>query len=75
SEILNSDNMKVQKIQWVSSGFKAKILMDDGKFIEGLVEDGIKRLKNSEIVQLERFGFVKLDKKEKEEYEFWFTHK
>mgnify|MGYP001577187306 FL=1 len=49
--------------------------MDDGKFIEGLVEDGIKRLKNSEIVQLERFGFVKLDKKEKEEYEFWFTHK
>ncbi len=69
------DNMKVQKIQWVSEGLKAKIMMDSGEYAFGLVEEGIKRLKNSEIVQLERFGFARLDKKEKGELIFWFTHK
>ncbi len=53
---------------------KTKILMLDGKYIHGLAEPGIEKVKVNEIIQFERFGFCKLVKKDTE-YEFWFTQK
>jgi hypothetical protein len=32
-------------------------------------------LKEGDVVQLERFGFCRLDKIEKDKLVFWFTHK
>jgi len=43
-------------------GFPATIIMPDGSNVEGLVETSCKKLKPSEIVQFERFGFVRIEK-------------
>ncbi len=54
---------------------KAEILMPDCKLIKGFAEKSVKRLKIGSIVQFERFGFCRLDKKLKNSLRFWFTHK
>ncbi|MFH1211575.1 MAG: glutamate--tRNA ligase [Candidatus Woesearchaeota archaeon] len=51
------------------------VMMPDKRIINGLAEPGIKVLKEGEIIQFERFGFCRLDKKEKDKFVFWFTHK
>jgi glutamyl-tRNA synthetase len=48
--------------------------MPDGKWKEGLGESGLIELKEGDVVQFERFGFVKLDAKKEGKLEFWFTH-
>ena len=53
---------------------KVEIIMDDGKIKKGLAESNIKKLKVGEIIQFERFGFCRLDKKGKV-YVFYFAHK
>lgn len=68
------ENKDVPKIQWVSDSVKCEVLMPDGRAIEGLAETGIKRLKKDEVLQFERFGFVRVDK-QGEPTQFWFTHK
>jgi len=56
-----------------------EILMDDASTITGVAEHNVKHLKVGEIIQFERFGFVRLDSIHKEHgreiYKFWFTHK
>ncbi|MFC1685993.1 glutamate--tRNA ligase [Nanoarchaeota archaeon] len=48
-----------------------KVLMDNGKWMSGLAEKGVSKLKIGTAIQFERFGFcVKTGKNE-----FWFTHK
>ncbi len=49
------------------------VLMDDGNKIEGIAEHHIKELKEGDIVQFQRFGFCRLDSKEK--MYFVFSHK
>lgn len=74
----SQENKPIQKIQWVSSSLKAKIRMEDGSWTEGLCEDSVKNLKEEDIIQFERVGFVKLDRKPSDKsgfYEFWFSHK
>jgi len=56
-------NKDIPKLQWVSEGLKAEVLMNDGKTIKGLVEKAVSSLKLGTVVQFERFGFVKLEKK------------
>ena len=36
-----------------------KVLMEDGKFIKAKAEKYVKKIKENEIVQFERFGFCK----------------
>jgi glutamyl-tRNA synthetase len=53
----------VPKIHWVSSkNIKIKVIMPDGKDIEGLAEPEIKKVKPDQTVQFERLGFVRTDK-------------
>ena len=53
---------------------KVEVLMPDRKTAKGLAEPMVKNLKIGEIVQFQRFGFCRLDSKEKDKLKFWFTH-
>lgn len=50
------------------------VLLPDSKTIKGLGEAGMAKLKEGDIIQMERFAFARLDKKDKPRMEFWFTH-
>ena len=75
-EFTSLENKDIQRINWVSSAIKTRVLMPNGNWIVGLADENIKILKISETIQFERFGFCKFDKiNDKGEYEFWFAHK
>ncbi len=74
SKFLTLENRHVPKIQWVSEGVPVKVLMGNGKWIKGVAEENISGIKIGEIIQFERFGFVRLDAVSKGVYEFWFSH-
>lgn len=62
----------IPKIHWVSSkNVNIKLIMPDGKEIEGLAEPGVSKVKPDQTVQLERIGFARCDKKGL----FYFSHK
>lgn len=64
SKFTSLKNKDIQKVQWVSSGaVRAEVLMPDGSVVKGLAEPNVKKLKVGDIIQFERFGFVRLDKK------------
>jgi len=75
SEFTSIENKEVPKINWVCDGTRARVLMPDGKWIEGVAERAIEKLKIGCMIQFERFGFVRFDKKNQNSYEFWFAHK
>ncbi len=52
----------------------AEILMPDKKVIKGATEPMAGKLKENDIVQFVRFGFCRLDKKDRNNLSFWFTH-
>src|SRR3989338_10996019 len=54
---------------------KVSVMMPDKGVVSGLGEKAIKKIKVGEVIQFERFGFCRLDKKEKMKYSFWFTHR
>ncbi|MBU0957281.1 MAG: glutamate--tRNA ligase [Nanoarchaeota archaeon] len=74
-QFTDTENKNIQKIQWVSKSVKTKILMENGNWIEGLADDGIKNLKPGQVIQFERFGFCRFDQTNKGYFEFWFSHK
>ncbi|MBW3000739.1 glutamate--tRNA ligase [Candidatus Woesearchaeota archaeon] len=51
-----------------------EVLMPDKKVVAGFGEPLMKTLKIGDIIQAERFGFMRLDKKEKDKLVFWYTH-
>lgn len=70
----NKEN--ITRIQWVSDdNVNVDVLMPDGKIIKGLAEGNVKKLKIGEIIQFMRFGFCRLDKKEKSKITFAFAHR
>ncbi len=54
------------KIHWVpeGEGVPLIVVMPDGKESKGIVEKGLRDAKVNEVVQLERFGFVRIDSKD-----------
>ncbi|MBW3001547.1 glutamate--tRNA ligase [Candidatus Woesearchaeota archaeon] len=52
-----------------------EVLMPDKTTVKGLGEAGLSKLKAGDIVQLERFGFCRLDAKKGKKLKFWFTHR
>ena len=81
-KLLKIDKEEFQKrgagiIHWlpVDKVVNVEVSMPDGKVVKGFGEQGLSKLKLGSVVQFERFGFVKLDSKEKDKLKFWFTHK
>ena len=52
-----------------------EVLMPDNTTVKGLGESGMSKLKVGDIVQLERFGFCRLDARAPKTLKFWFTHR
>ena len=75
AEFTSTENRDIAKINWVSEGQEISILMPDGKWMDGLAEEAIDKVKENEVVQFERFGFARCDRKARGKDEFWFTHK
>ena len=48
------------KIQWVKKGIPCQVHMPNGELLEGLAEDECAQLKTGQIIQFERFGFVRV---------------
>ena len=55
--------IKVQLIQWIPNGtqFPCQVVMPDASVTEGFAEADCKMLKQGDIIQFERFGFVRID--------------
>lgn len=70
-------SLKAKIIQWVPAeeNIKTKIIMEDTTIIEGLAEPSIKNIKIGEIIQFERFGFLRLNEKTDDQLIFYFAHK
>ncbi|HJX05564.1 MAG TPA: glutamate--tRNA ligase, partial [Candidatus Nanoarchaeia archaeon] len=51
-----------------------EVMMPDKRIVKGLGEPLMAKLKEGDIIQAERFGFMRLDKKEKDKFFFWYTH-
>ena len=52
-----------------------EVLMPDNTTVKGLGEPGMNKLKKGDIIQLERFGFCRLDSRSPKTLKFWFTHR
>ncbi|MDP7179698.1 MAG: glutamate--tRNA ligase [Candidatus Woesearchaeota archaeon] len=52
-----------------------EVIMPDNKIKKGLGERGLKDLSEGQVIQFERFGFVRLDQKLGNKLVFWFAHK
>ena len=62
-------------VQWTSEGaVQAELLMPDGDLLKGSVEPGILKETN-DMVQLERVGFVRIEKMDKDDIRFVFAHR
>lgn len=75
TKVTSVENKSIPKINWISESLKARILMPDGEWIEGIADEGIKSLKKGQVIQFERTGFARYDGCIKGIYEFWFAHR
>jgi len=71
-------SQKAPVIQWVDWDAKnnvaVQILMPDGKTISGRGELNLQSVKAGDMLQFERFGFVKVQSVKKTKVDAWFTH-
>ncbi|MFC1774927.1 glutamate--tRNA ligase [Nanoarchaeota archaeon] len=62
-------------IHWLTKdNIPVEIMMPDGSVKKGLAEKSLKKVKAGEMIQFERFGFCRFDKREKDKIKLWFTH-
>lgn len=74
----NDKKLNVTMINWLPAFQKnipVKITLENGRFIEGIGEPALNDLKEKQEIQFERFGFVRLYKKNKDSLEFWLAHR
>jgi glutamyl-tRNA synthetase len=64
----------IPKIQWVCETIPVDVIMLDGEIIKGLGEKTLEEVKVDDIIQFERFGFVRIDEKNKK-ITTYFAHK
>lgn len=64
-------------VQWVPvvKSIPAKVVMPNATVVSGFIEPAASRLKVDDVVQLERFGFARLDSVREGNLTFYFAHK
>lgn len=70
--------MKLIMIHWLPVSkdlVNVEVLLENGKGVKGLGESALKKLKIGDVVQFERFSFVKLEKKSKDKLNFIWVHR
>jgi glutamyl-tRNA synthetase len=69
-------SLNMPLIHWlpVDQCIKAKVIMPDATELEGFVENNCITVELGEVVQFERFGFVRLDSKD-DYWVFYYAHK
>lgn len=69
--------VKASIIQWipVKQNVTTTVIMPDANAVEGLAEPQCNDLMRGDEVQLERFGFARVDSKAQDKLKFYFTHK
>ena len=67
---------KIQLIHWIPmrEAFPCKVVMPDASENEGFAESACKKLKPNDVIQFERFGFVRIDEVSPE-LKAYYTHK
>ena len=50
---------KIKKIQFITKGMPCEVLRDDGSIDKGLCEQYCKKVEVGDIIQFERYGFVR----------------
>jgi glutamyl-tRNA synthetase len=74
AEFTSKQVKPIQKINWVeSNNIKTNIIMPDNRKVSGLAEAAASNIKVGEVIQFERFGFCRLDKKG-QELTFYYAH-
>ncbi|MDP3622418.1 MAG: glutamate--tRNA ligase family protein, partial [Methanobacteriaceae archaeon] len=70
-------SIKAQVVQWVPAddNISAEVVMPDASIVKGLCEPDCRKLSVDDEVQLERFGFSRVDEITSEKIKFYFTHK
>ena len=70
-------SLKAQVVQWVPAmdNIPAEVIMPDATTVKGFCEPDCKVLAVDDEVQLERFGFARVDEINAEKIKFYFTHK
>ncbi|MBI4095620.1 MAG: glutamate--tRNA ligase [DPANN group archaeon] len=76
AEFTSKENKEIPRITWVPADFSVatEVIMPDGAIVAGFAEKNCEKLKVGDIIQFERFGFVRLDAKAKGKLGFVFTH-
>ncbi len=76
SKFTSKENKEIPRINWVPVDFsvKTEVLMPDASVIEGFAEKNCEGLKVGDVIQFERFGFVRLEAKGKSGLRFVFAH-
>ncbi len=72
--------LEVKHIQWLpvnQNNIEVDVVMPDGSLSKGLGEEALLNLQVGDIIEFERFGFVRLNKLDKQNNKaiFWFAHK
>jgi len=75
ARFVSMENKDIPKIQWVTHGVTTHVVMPDGSEARGLSESGVADLKVEDVVQFERFGFVRIDHVSKSEVRAYFAHR
>ncbi|MCJ7633587.1 glutamate--tRNA ligase, partial [Candidatus Bathyarchaeota archaeon] len=67
----------VPLIHWLPSGtgIVTSVVMPDASFLSGIAEDSCRALKLGDIVQFERFGFVRIDNVTSNKIATYYTHR
>jgi glutamyl-tRNA synthetase len=74
---IESPLKKIKSFHWLpayKNNIQVKIIMPDGKTKKGLGEHELEKLEIGEIIQFEKLGYARLNKKEGKKLEFWFAH-
>ncbi len=71
--VTSIENKDILKIQWLVDGHDATVERDDSSLDHGMVEKNIDEVKENDIVQFERYGFVRAE--DLERYYFVYGHR